>query len=101
MRGVALAPSNPCSSSNMEIIISKAIRENDIAVKKDDPVFLKYFHMRVTGHFNCKLCGNKWTCYNATNVIDIHKREVSRKYKQFCRSCRELCDELWFTNKQF
>ena len=105
MRGVAPAlwdnPNGTCSSFTMKYIISKKMQENDIVVRMSEPVYLKYFHMRVIGHFYCKLCGNTWTCYNATIVVDTHKHEVSKKYKQYCRSCKELCDGLYFTNKQF
>ena len=85
----------------MELIISNKMKENNVVVTRNDPNYLKYFHVRVVGNYRCGICGNEWTCHNATIAIDLYSRKVSKKYKQFCKGCHEWCGDLHFTNKRF
>ena len=94
-------PNSLCCAPAVELIIDRKMKENNIVVRKKDPSFLKYFHVKVIGDFECNDCTSDWTCYNATIIVDLYEREISKKYKQYCRGCQESWSHLYFTNKQF
>ena len=99
--------SNPhglCDSTTMDFFIHIKMKQSNVVVTKNEPDYLREFCMRGAGFFWCDDCNHQWDCHNATFVIDLHKPEVTKKYKQFCWGT--LCDrgcwgELCFTNEQF
>ena len=94
-------PDYICCRPAADLIIAKKMKENNIVVRKEDPSFLKQFHVKVIGDFECNNCTVDWRCYNATIVVDLYERDIPKKYKQYCRGCQEDWAHLYFTNKQF
>ena len=84
----------------MDFIIYNKMKENNILVRKNDPDYLRYFHVRAIGAFECN-CGETWRCYNITIIVDFYKCQVSKMYRQYCRGCGECWGDPYFTNKQF
>ena len=92
-----------CSSTSMDFIIYNKMKENNIIVRKNDPIYLRYFCVRGTGSFECddSDCGEAWQCYNVTIIVDLYKPGVPKMYKQYCTTCGEHWGSPVFTNKQF
>ena len=94
-------PGGLCDSATMDFFIHIKMKQNNVVVTKNEPDYLREFCMRGTGFFCCHDCDHEWNCHNVTFVIDLHEPEVTKKYKQFCRSCYRYWGELFFTNEQF
>ena len=92
-------PDHVCTS--MDFIIYNKMKENNILVRKNDPNYLRYFHVRAIGTFECDDCGENWTCYNVSIIVDFYKPKVSQIYKHYYRCCYECWGDINFKNKQF
>ena len=98
------------TSFQTDSMIRDSMNLHNITVSTNDPDYLKVFVLQAEALFQCtgiyktpddeKWCEHKWTCYNATIVIDLVE-QVSKRYRQWCMRCFKQWGVPHFTNKQF
>lgn len=109
------------NSFQMNSLIRYGMKQYNITVSSNDPDYLKVYVLQAEALFQCTgtekfdygknwppdwpkhrpFCNYEWKCYNATIVIDLVKREVSKRYQQWCRHCFKQYGRPYFTNRQF
>ena len=64
------------------------MKADAVQVLSDDPIYLKYFTVKLGAHFNCKKCTQQWSSHHVTIKIDLFLQHVQKKYKQACIQCK-------------
>lgn len=64
------------------------MEEKDIRINYNDHKMLKYYTVKVEGHFKCQ-CGNTWSSYMATIKVDLYQKRITKIYKQACKKCQQ------------
>lgn len=75
--------------------ITNALSLQGIILTHDDPHWLKCFIIKGDAMFECTKCDAKWSSSDAKIKVDLLHQEVSKQYKQRCKSCKSWATPLY------
>jgi len=80
----------PVTEYDIDVILDRVLSDSNVIIRKNDPIFLRYFTVKVKGWFGCGVCYHRWISYNTSVKVDLLEKEV-KMYQQMCKGGNASC----------